>query len=251
MQGRPQQVPQPNQIYLKTLQDHLILHIFNMLDNKSRINGFRAIGWSTTRYVQRRENMRKQIEMKKKNEKEMKERKEWREGLFKNVLNAGVKDGDIVGEDKREEENETAEGGEEKKESGTEKEDKVEVPTDEMAEVSISNETKEDEEYKEILPHLGMRVDPITLLCRLNTRRLHGRIKYYRKLEKDQKEEEEREKKDRLAKGLEIIEPSIVEMYDRDLKDNMRKQRIYPKNMTVMQMAQKEWNELIQMANYR
>lgn len=195
--------------------------------------------------------MRKQMEMKKKNEKEIKERKEWREGLFKNVLNADVKDAVVVSEENSGEEYEAA-GGETKKNSVTEDEENVEVPTPEMAKVSISKEdTKESEEYKEILPPLSMRVDPVTLLCRLNTRRLCGRIKYYRKLEKEQKKEKEREKKDRLAKGLEIIEPSIVEMYDRDLKEQMRKERIYPKNMNVMQMASKEWNELIQMANYR
>jgi hypothetical protein len=48
-----------------------------------------------------------------------------------------------------------------------------------------------------------------------------------------------------------LREPSIIELYDRDLKEQRTKDRIYPKNMTVMQLAQKEWNELIEMADYR
>jgi hypothetical protein len=53
------------------------------------------------------------------------------------------------------------------------------------------------------------------------------------------------------AKGLAIPEPSIIEIYERDLKEKFLQDRIYPKHLTIMQMAQKEWNELIEMANYR
>lgn len=220
--GRAISTPRSNQILLASLQDHLKLHIFSMLDNKGRINAFRAIGWSTKRYVQRRDNLRKQMENKQKMKKEMGERKQWRDGVFKNVLAAGLTD-------------------EEKKEDG--------LPTQEMAEVSLSKDAKTEE--KELLPHLGQRVDAMTLLCRLNTRRLYGRLKYYKELERKRAAEEEARRAEAAAKGCPLPEPSIIEMYDRDLKEKMMRERIYPKNMTVMQMAQKEWNELIQMANYR
>jgi hypothetical protein len=91
----------------------------------------------------------------------------------------------------------------------------------------------------------------MTLLCRLNTRRLYGRLKYYRQLDKERIAKEDEMREMLRAKGLTIPEPSIIEMYDRDLKEKMTKERIYPKNMTVMQMALKEWQELIQMANFR
>jgi hypothetical protein len=216
-----------------------------MLDNKGRINAFRAVGWSTKRYVARRDNMRRQIENNEKREKEIAERKAWREGVFKNVLSAGLKEEDIA-----EKGGDAMETNEEKKEVDTTKE-KDKAPTEEMAKVSFADGTKEPKTEKEILPHLGCRIDPMTLLCRLNTRRLYGRLKYYRQLNKERIAKEDEMREMLRAKGLTIPEPSIIEMYDRDLKEKMTKERIYPKNMTVMQMALKEWQELIQMANFR
>jgi hypothetical protein len=226
---RPIQQPE---IRLKSLQEHLILHIFNMLDNSGRINAFRAIGWSTKRYVQRRENLRKQIENKKRAEKEMAEREVWRKNVFKDVLNAGVNNY----KGNKENEGESQCKGEEKKEEA--------ALTKEMAKVTLSEET-------EPLPHLGTRIDPNTLLARLNTRRLRGRLKYYRAETAKQIEYEEKIKEELRQKGMTVPEPSIIEMYERDLKEKFLMDRIYPKNLTVHQMAQKEWNELLEMANYR
>jgi hypothetical protein len=196
----------------------------------------------------RRDNMRRQLEMKEMREKEMSERKEWKDGLFKNVLEAGLKK-DGVGVEGEENEGDVSMGtGEEKKDA----DGKNTPPTEEMSKVSVSGDTKEESnKEKEILPHLGMRVDPITLLCRLNTRRLYGRLKYYKQLARDEAVERERHRAECAAKGIVLREPSIIEMYDIDLKQQRTMERIYPKNMTVMQLAQKEWNELIEMADYR
>lgn len=247
--------PAQPQILLKSLQDHLLLHIFNMLDNKGRINAFKAIGWSTNRYIQRRENLRKQIENKRKFEKEMAERMKWRNEIFKSVLNAALKNEDVA---KSASEGKGNRGitaidpallrdgptGEEKKET-----DKNEALAEGMSKLTMSENAKLEE--MEPLPHLGARVDPYTLLTRLNTRRLYGRLKHYKKEAIKKKEEEEALKVTLRAKGLAIPEPSIIEIYERDLKEKLLLDRIYPKNVTIMQMAQKEWNELIEMANYR
>eukprot|EP00804_Cyclotella_cryptica_P030710 CCRYP_009128-RA/>CCRYP_009128-RA protein AED:0.16 eAED:0.16 QI:240/1/1/1/1/1/4/322/677 len=253
VQGRGGTPAQP-QVLLKSLQDHLLLHIFNMLDNKGRVNAFKAIGWSTKRYVQRRENLRMQMENKAKTEREMAERMQWRNGIFKSVINAAVKNEDV---EKGENEGEGKAGvtindpavdegvpnGEEKKETDNG------APAEGMSKLSISEDTKPEE--KEPLPYLGARVDPYTLLTRLNTRRLYGRLKHYKKETIRREEEEETMKENLRAKGLAIPEPSIIEIYERDLKEKLLQDRIYPKNLTIMQIAQKEWNELIEMANYR
>eukprot|EP00956_Cyclotella_meneghiniana_P040605 scaffold200436_cov30-Cyclotella_meneghiniana.AAC.1 len=100
MQGRgQQQQPQQQQqqqatlppIRLNALPDHLLLHALNLLDNPGRLSAFRALGWSTKRYVQRRDNMRKQVENKKKYEMEMKGRNDWIGGLFVSVLESDDK----------------------------------------------------------------------------------------------------------------------------------------------------------------
>lgn len=187
--------------------------------------------------------MRRQLEMKEMREKEMSERKEWKDGLFKNVLEAGLKKNGVTVEGEENEGDVSMGTGEEKKDA---------PPTEEMSKVSVSGDSKEESnKEKEMLPHLGMRVDPITLLCRLNTRRLYGRLKYYKQLARDEAAERERYRAECAAKGIVLREPSIIELYDRDLKEQRTKDRIYPKNMTVMQLAQKEWNELIEMADYR
>ena len=97
MQGRGQPQPQQQQqatlppIRLNALPDHLLLHALNLLDNPGRLSAFRALGWSTKRYVQRRDNLRKQVENKKKYEAEMRGRNQWIGGLFVSVLESDDK----------------------------------------------------------------------------------------------------------------------------------------------------------------
>jgi len=283
MQGRgQQQQPQQQQqqqatlppIRLNALPDHLLLHALNLLDNPGRLSAFRALGWSTKRYVQRRDNLRKQVENKKKYEMEMRGRNDWIGGLFVSVLESD----DKKKKEKKEEDGVVDDGGDiivfgskDNNDDSKEEEKKDEtatttttsstttgIITDELSNIQIDD--------NEILPHLGMRTDPMTLLSRLNTRRLYGRLKYYRKLyaerdaerarlllEKNQQNDsnDNNGEEDEQQRDEQQLEESIVEMYDRDLKDIMTRERVYPKNMTIMQMAQKEWNDLIQMANYR
>eukprot|EP00956_Cyclotella_meneghiniana_P044505 scaffold320759_cov83-Cyclotella_meneghiniana.AAC.1 len=80
----------------------------------------------------------------------------------------------------------------------------------------------------------------MTLLSRLNTRRLYGRLKYYRKLyaerdaerarlllEKNQQNDsnDNNGEEDEQQRDEQQLEESIVEMYDRDLKDIMTRER--------------------------
>lgn len=203
--------------------------------------------------MSRRDDMKKQLENKKKYEKETKGRKEWIEKVFINVLESGEK------KTEKEEEDDGGDlivfgGSDEKTTAEVEEEEKKDTDeataaiADELADVKIDD--------KEVLPHLGTRVDPMTLLSRLNTRRLYGRLRHYRKLYEERDAERVRRELEKQGGGEEgegggVVEGGIMEMYDKELKDIATRERVYPKNLSIMQMAQKEWNDLIQMANYR
>jgi hypothetical protein len=53
------------------------------------------------------------------------------------------------------------------------------------------------------------------------------------------------------ANGGEENEMSIIETFNQDLRDKETKERIYPKNVTVEEMANQEWENLLQLAAAR
>ena len=106
------------------------------------------------------------------------------------------------------------------------------------------------EPEKEVLPPLFARIDPETLLDRLNTRRLYGRILYYKREERKKMREETARMIGHMA-GKEDYSQGITEMFERELKDKMTHNRVWPKNMSIQEMADKEWEELLEIAELR
>jgi len=125
--------------------------------------------------------------------------------------------------------------------SGTEEETKIDF--------TITH----DSDGVELLPLLMGQTDPRTLLDRLNTRRLYNRVLHF-KSEQRRKIEVEAAKMvaDSGSKtGKQDDYLSIAEMYAKQLRDERYAQRVYRKNMTVEEMAEAEWGELIELAEIR
>jgi len=178
--------------------------------------------------------------------KAVRERQEWKKDIFKHVLNA---------EETRNEnmEKETMTNADASLCNGVEKSMVV-------SDFAHPDETRGDDEEEEVireenkfqdnvLPPLFARVDADTLLARLNTRRLYKRLRHY-------KREDQRKLAEHLAKyanadengnnGNVVVEvESIIEMFEGDLKNEQTANRIYPKDMTISEMAEKEWDDLM------
>ena len=130
-------------------------------------------------------------------------------------------------------------------------------------------EEKVEEPVKEILPPLFERTDPDTLLDRLNTRRLFARILDFKRKQRKKvaelikkegetgdenpevKEEEEGEDELDPMRGIAHMFDKELEGYSQEEKDRATADRIYPKNMTVSEIAEKEWDELLKVAKLR
>jgi hypothetical protein len=104
-----------------------------------------------------------------------------------------------------------------------------------------------------ILPLLAANIGAEELLDRLNTRRLYGRILYYKregrnKVQTNQNNDDE--EKDGYAS---VKEDSTT--HDHKIQEALKQQktleRIWRKNMTIKQIAETEWDELLEMANGR
>lgn len=132
-----------------------------------------------------------------------------------------------------------------------------------------AQEDDDDEEEPEIddndnpllLPLLSAPIDPQTLLDRLNTRRLFARILYYKR-EQRRKVEEEASKAlsgednaDGDASNDKDWMPGmggpIQKMYRDLLKEKVTADRIWRKNLTIEELANLEWNELLKVAELR
>ena len=70
----------PPQVRLFYLKQHLVLKCFNYLDDASRKNVFRVMGWPLDNYERRKEMMRKQQEERKRRMKEAEEKKKKEDG---------------------------------------------------------------------------------------------------------------------------------------------------------------------------
>jgi hypothetical protein len=224
------------------LQQHLVLNCFNYLDQTGREAAFTVMGWSMESHNRRRDEMQRQRTIMK----AVRERQEWKKDIFKHVLNA---------EETRNEnmEKETMTNADASLCNGVEKSMVV-------SDFAHPDETRGDDEEEEVireenkfqdnvLPPLFARVDADTLLARLNTRRLYKRLRHY-------KREDQRKLAEHLAKyanadengnnGNVVVEvESIIEMFEGDLKNEQTANRIYPKDMTISEMAEKEWDDLM------
>ena len=129
-------------------------------------------------------------------------------------------------------------------ESSNLSQDVKKLSVSEQANERSSEISSKNDSPKVVLPPLFARTDPDTLLARLNTRRLHQRLVHYKK--------EQRKKREQEALNVDEKEgESIIQMYDRDLKEKIEAERLYPKNVTVEQMAELEWENLLEMAKLR
>mmetsp|Transcript_16554 Transcript_16554/g.35787 ORF Transcript_16554/g.35787 Transcript_16554/m.35787 type:complete len:750 (+) Transcript_16554:154-2403(+) len=115
------------------------------------------------------------------------------------------------------------------------------------------------EEEEEVLPPLFARIDPHTLLDRLNTRRLYLRILHFKReqrkkieaiLENEDGDGEADEKKVPLS-GIQGMFDDKLEEHRLTLKDKATADRVYRKNMTIQEMADIEWDELMEQAEIR
>ena len=119
----------------------------------------------------------------------------------------------------------------------------------------------DDNDNPLLLPLLSAPIDPQTLLDRLNTRRLFARILYYKR-EQRRKVEEEASKAlsgEENADGDASIDKDwmpgmggpIQKMYRDLLKEKVTADRIWRKNLTIEELANLEWNELLKVAELR
>jgi len=98
-----------------------------------------------------------------------------------------------------------------------------------------------------ILPLLSAPIDAETLLARLNNRRLYARILHYKR---------EKRKKvllvhDEDMDGFGSLKEDDSRTVQQALKDQRTADRLYRKNVTIEEMADLEWDELLELANLR
>mmetsp|Transcript_3125 Transcript_3125/g.5272 ORF Transcript_3125/g.5272 Transcript_3125/m.5272 type:complete len:613 (-) Transcript_3125:1225-3063(-) len=240
-QRRQLQMQRNSRCRLFYLQRHLVLNCFNYLDQGGREAAFSVMGWSMENHQRHKQAMQRQRQIME----SVKERQEWKKNIFKQVLN--VEETRNANDEK---------GGNEDASLCKDVETRMVVSDSAHPDESRGEEEEEDrEKFHDVLPPLFARVDADTLLARLNTRRLYKRLLHYRR-------EDRRRLAEHLAKyanadgdgdtnGNGIVEESIVDIYEGDLKNHKTANRIYPKNMTISQMAQKEWNDLLVVAGMR
>ena len=232
-QQRRLQMQRNSRCRLFYLQQHLILKVFNFLDQEGRESAFKVMGWSMESHQRRKEEMQRQRQVMEK----VKERNDWKKDIFKQVLNA---------EDTRNKNNANLDSDV----LCNNVEKNMVISSNDFA---YPDETQDEcetrEKFHDILPPLFARVDADTLLARLNTRRLYQRLCHY-------KREDARKLAEHIAKysnkddTFDVNdngdgETTIVEMFEGDLRNETTANRIYPKNLTIAQMAEKEWDDLM------
>jgi hypothetical protein len=101
-----------------------------------------------------------------------------------------------------------------------------------------------------ILPLLSAPIDAETLLARLNNRRLYARILHYKR-EQRKKLQKKLNDETKELDGFGSVKEDDYEAFSQAVKDQKTADRIYRKNMTIKEMAELEWSELLEMANLR
>jgi len=209
------------------------MNCFNFLDQEGREAAFSVMGWPMESHQRRKQEMQRQRKI----IEAVKERQEWKKSIFQQVLKA----------------EETRNANDEKVKNADASLCKDVEKSMVVSDFAYPDEARGEEEDREklddVLPPLFARVDADTLLARLNTRRLYKRLAHYRR-------EDQRRLAEHLAKyanndGNGIVEGSIIDMFEGDLKNEETANRIYPKNMTISQMAEREWDDLMDVASMR
>ena len=145
-------------------------------------------------------------------------------------------------------------------------EDTAEQGEEDLVDEKTGDETQEEPQIDDndnplLLPLLSAPIDPQTLLDRLNTRRLYARLLYYKREQKRKVEEEaskalsgdnvEGDTNGGPEAGLPGMGGPIQKMYRDLLKEKVTADRIWRKNLTIEQLANLEWNELLKVAELR
>ena len=97
-----------------------------------------------------------------------------------------------------------------------------------------------------ILPLLSAPIDAETLLARLNNRRLYARILHYKR-----EQRKKPQKTDQDLDGYGSLKEDNYKTCEKALKDQKTADRIWRKNLTITQIANREWNELLDVGNLR
>jgi len=97
-----------------------------------------------------------------------------------------------------------------------------------------------------ILPLLSAPIDADTLLDRLNNRRLYARILHYKR-----EQRKKPQKTDQDLDGYGSLKEDDCKTCEKALKDQKTADRIWRKNLTITQIANREWNELLEVGNLR
>ena len=97
-----------------------------------------------------------------------------------------------------------------------------------------------------ILPLLSAPIEAETLLARLNNRRLYARILHYKR-----EQRKKTRKTDVDLDGYGSLKEDDSKTSQQALKDQMTADRLYRKNMTIKEMAELEWDELLELGTTR
>ena len=279
-QARPPQVKVDLRLF--HMNQHSLLNTLNYLDDESRKNSFIVMGWPRGNYLKRQailiqqvanqEQMMRDAKMKKANE--IAEDKTDGEGGA-NCANEATSDAGAeevneiaaLGEDKTDDEGgakgvvesasdagaEPATVAEEAKDTSagvdrTDAKGVVESASDTGADdlLTIAPGVTVSKDDPRILPLLSAPIDAETLLARLNNRRLYARILHYKR-----EQRKKPQKTDQDLDGYGSLKEDNYKTCEKALKDQKTADRIWRKNLTITQIANREWNELLEVGNLR
>lgn len=167
--------------------------------------------------------------------------------------------------------NDKVENGESQEDAELNCNDDTTANTDTQGEDETTQEDEpevDDNDNPDLLPLLSAPIDPQTLLDRLNTRRLFARLLYYKREQKRKVEEEAAKALSGEDNNIAVVEGGeeakplpeagvpgmggpIQKMYRDLLKEKVTADRVWRKNMTIEELANLEWNELLKVAELR
>ena len=276
-----QQQQQAKKIELRLFQltRHQLLKSINYLDEESRMSAFDVMGWPKDNYKRRKQLLLDEVvafekkklqEEEEKGEDETDEATEGEEGAegggeeLVDISTIGAVEGAephaLVEEKNHEVEVAATDGEQDKGEAAAEVEvNTIQVHPNDPNMILVGGITLHKNDPR-ILPLLAANIGAEELLDRLNTRRLYGRILYYKRERRNNKvetnqhdDDDDEEEKDGFASIKE--DTTTTTTHDNKIKEELKQQktneRIWRKNMSIKEIAEKEWDELLDMANER
>jgi hypothetical protein len=243
------------ELRLAQLTKHQLLKSINYLDEESRMSIFDVMGWPKDNYKRRKQILLHEVVAYEK--KKLEETK----AATEEAVDEGVEGGDeeVKGVEEKNDEVEvattTGDGEKDnKEEAAADNSNTIQVHPDDPNMILVGGITLHKNDPR-ILPLLAANIGAEELLDRLNTRRLYGRILYYKrekrnKVQTNHNNDDDDEEKDGYAS---VKEDSTT--HDHKIQEALKQQktmeRIWRKNMTIKQIAETEWDELLEMANGR